>query len=348
MNIAENIQQKAAEIAMQKQAEQVEAQPVAKKVEEVKTETPKEEVVTPTPAPEKKVIKTVFGDREIGVSDEQEVETSEQFFERVSKLAGREVKTYKEAISVMNDPNKVSKEELEQARLETDEYKLFFQTMPDDLKIINAAYYQKKDYKEEIKNIVKGSVYTKPSSDMKKEELIVLHNPEYTKEDLEDLEEREINALYKASKVLHDTEYNKIKEKTKAIETMQLDAAKKFTKSIDTAITNLKKEMPNLEADKLADVENTLRQGFQLMEDGQYKPNAAIDIAMAKFGKNFIESVFEQTVKENQRKIEQAKSNAVEEVLKEKTNDNLKMKSASQPPKNAVEEIKKESFPYFK
>ncbi len=368
MNIAANIDKKAAEMIKQKseatnkEAPKEETPKEETKQEQPKVETPKEEIPkgeqpkeepkkeTPKEEqPKKKVIKTVFGDREIDAEDESPaIETPEQFFESISKKTGKEIKSYEEIFGILDDPNKVAKEDLEKAMLEVDEYKLFLQGMPPDLKAIIAAYHHKQDYKAEMQNLTKGNIFTKPSKDIDKEELILLHNPEYSKEELDDLEDREKNALHKAARAVHDSEYNKIQDKAKAVENMQLDAAKKFTKSIDKTLQHLKKEMPNIDPKELQDVESTLKKGYSFIEDGQYKETAAVEIAMAKYGKNYINSVFEQAAKDNQRKIEQAKSNAVEQVIKEKTNDNIKTKSAAIPPKNAKEEIKKQSFPWLK
>ena len=317
------------------------------KAEEPKTEEPDKKDVDEAPKKEKKIISTPFGDKEVDISEPEKIETMEQLLAEASKEVGTEIKTHEDLLAAIREMKSFPREDYEKAQQEVEEWRMYFNGMPDDLKVVNSTYYKKGDYRKEMEGMLKDNIYLKPSSDFEKQELVLMYNSDVSKDDFEEMDERSINALYKAAKSEHDLRHNEIKTKAKEIENIQLETAKNFSKSIDKTLNFLKAKMPKLEAEKLKAVKNDLQKGFSLIDNNQYKEDAAYRIALAKYGEDIVNSVIEQAVKDNQRKIEQEKSKAVEEVIKEKTNDSLKTKSASTPAQNIVEGIKKSSFPFL-
>ena len=275
------------------------------------------------------------------------IDTPEKFFDKLKKETGAEVKAFEDVFKILNDPNKVPKQKLDDAELRVKEYDVFFSTMPDDLKAVIADYYNKADYKQTMTKVVGKVDYSKPVTTYKDEDLIVMYNPEITQDDFEDMSEREKNSLYKAAKTLYEKEHNDIIEKAEKTKQMQFDSAKKYVESIEASVEELKKQMPNLGADKTEKIRQQMLQGYSLFENNAYRKDAAYRIAMAEHGKDIVQSIIDEAAKITQRKIEQSKTEINEEMLKTKTNDKIKTTSKELPPPDAVEEIRRNEMPFL-
>lgn len=319
----------------------VEQNPKTPDVEQ-KSETPQE--------PQGKVIKSVFGDFAIGKEEKPEViDTPEKFFERMKKETGREdIDAFDKVFQILNDPNKVPKSQLEEAEQKVIEYDQFFSNMPTELHAVIADYFQQKDYKETMKKVVGKVDYSKPATAYTQEQLILMYNPDETNETIEDMTEREIKALYKAAEIEYSKEHNALKEKAEIAKKIEFDNAKKFVSSIDASVEHLKKQMPNLGTDKIKDITDKMKKGYTLFDGVQYRPDAAYRIALAEYGKDFVQQIIDETVKITQRQVEQAKSKTNEEILKEKTNDALTKSSKELPPQNPEEEVRRTHLPFLK
>ena len=327
---------------------------VETKVEETKVETKEEvknvEVKTEDiRQTEEKVepftIKSAFGDTVIGETKvDDKVETPEQFFSRISKDTGTEIKAFDDVFRIINE--KVPKTQYEQAVAEKMEYEQFLSTLPDDISAVMLEYYKKGDYKSVMKSLTSGTDYTKPVSDYDEDTLIKMYNADMDEEDITDMDEKPKKALYRAAKAQYEAQHKALKAKQEDFSKIKLEGGKKLIQSIDKSIDMLKKKLPNLQEDKINKVREKMMKGYTLADENGYYEDAATRIALAEHGHDIFQEIIDQTVKMNQRKIEQEKSKTKEELLKEKYNDDLKKSSAVEPPKNAAEEIGK-SLPFL-
>lgn len=312
------------------------------KVETPKTETTKED-------DKQKVIKSVFGDFAIGQKEETEtIDTQGKFFDKLKKETGMEIKAFDDVFKLINDPNKVSKDKLEQVELQVKEYDTFFSSMPTDLHAIISDYYNQKDYKETMKKMIGSVDFSKPVSSYTNEQLILMYNPDISEDEISDMTEREASALYKAAKIEYEKEHKEIINKAEQAKKIQFESAKQYVSSIDASIEQLKEQMPNLGKDKIEQIKQKMIQGYSLYDKNVYRQDAAYRIAMAEYGKDFVQQIIDEAAKIIQRKIEQAQSQTKEALLKEKTNDALHKTSRELPPADATEQVRTESMPFLK
>lgn len=319
----------------------------------VKTETKSEEIKKPEekveekPIKEKKIIRSVYGEHVIETDDPETIDTPEKFFEIVKKKTGQQVTAYDDILKIIEGSDKVSKTDYEKTKIELEEYETFLKTLPTEVSAILSDVYNKRDYRETLKKIVGQVDYSKPVSAYTKEELILLNNPDMGKDEVEELDEKVVNTLYKAAKSVYEIEHSKINAKAEEMKNAKFDNAKKFYSSIETAMEKLTKDMPNLSETQKKSVKEKMLTGYNLFDGMKYREDAGIKIAHAEFGRDFIQEVINNSAKQTQRKIEQEKSNLKEEMLKEKNNDDLRKSSVVLPQQNIAEALQKD-VPFLK
>lgn len=296
---------------------------------------------------EKKIIKSVYGDHIIDDTEMESIDTPEKFFEIVKKKTGQQVSAYDDILKIIEGTDKVSKTDYEKTKIELEEYETFLKMLPTEVSAILSDVYNKRDYRETLKKIVGQVDYSKPVSSYTKEELILINNPDMDKDEIEELDEKVINTLYKAAKSVYEIENNKINAKAEEMKNAKFDSAKKFYTSIETAMEKLAKDMPNLSETQKKSVKEKMLTGYSLFDGNKYRDDAAIKIAHAEYGRDFIQDVINNSAMQTQRKIEQEKSKLKEEILKEKNNDDLRKSSVVLPQSNIVEALQKD-VPFLK
>lgn len=321
--------------------------------------TPLKDAVPPvdaTPQPPVKVetkteiveFKTPYGNTTVGEAPNP-VDTPDAFFEIMTKQAGKPVKTYKEAIAILNDPSKVSIEKVQEAELRVGEYDKFFRGLSPEISALIDDEYNHRDIKETMKKFVGKIDYSKPVTAYTETDLILLNN-DYTSEELEELEDLDpkvIKSLASAAKATYAIEHNAIIKKGDAIKTKEFDGAAKYLKSIGKSIDHLKKEMPNLEPDKIQNIEQKMKEGYSFWKDGQYTVEAAFKIANAEYGKDIVQSVIDQQIQMAQKQVTQAISKTNEQHVATANNDTLAKASVPVPQGDPKEKIKKQSFGFL-
>ena len=315
-------------------------------VETKATDTPPVETPPVEAKPDIVEFITPYGNTKVG-DEPKPIETPDAFFEIMTKQAGKPVKTYEEAMAILNDPNKVSIEKVQEAEQKVMEYDTFFRNLPTEISALIQDSYNGKDIKETMKKFVGAIDYSKPVTAYTDNDLILLTNKDYTEAELEDLEPKVIKSLANAAKATYANEHNAIITKEKELKTKEFDGAAKYLKSIDKSIERLKKEMPNLEPEKIQKIKQQMKEGYSFWKDGQYTEEAAYKIANAEYGKDIVQSVIDQQIKINQKHTNQAVSKANEQHVATANNDSLKKASAVVPQGDPVDKIKNESFPYF-
>lgn len=178
----------------------------------------------------------------------------------------------------------------EDVRLAMD-YKAFFETqLPPDLKALNIAFLEKKDYREMMKS------YSSPGIDLSRKfseypdayPIIARYSPDITKEDFDDMDEAPKKAVVNAAKQAYNIEFESHVQLAKDFESKQKQRVDGLFKSVDVTMQNVKTKFPDLDKKRLRDIEKKLV-NFEFSRDlmtpeGNYKPEAGVKVAFATFG----------------------------------------------------------------
>lgn len=251
--------------------------------------------------------------------------TPESFFETVSKKYGFEVKSFDEALGKFKE-FKETKTKLGEVESEATQYKNLVAAMPMDLQAIFADHLNGKDYHQTMKNLVGSNIdITKDVSHYPKEKLVMLYNSDITQEEYEEMDERTISRLYSAAVKSYEYDKKQYADQAKAFETQQKDAARLVMQSTDNSIAKLREVFPDMKKTQIDNIANKMKTNYLsslIDEKGTWREDAAVKIALSEYGMDVINQMKEQLVKEMQKQVKLAKSDAVAEIVKEKFNDN--------------------------
>jgi hypothetical protein len=291
---------------------------------------------------------------ETPVIDVEKVETSEQLFEMVSKRYGFEVKSNEDILGVIGKVNQYKEYE---SKYEEEAFKASrlidaFNSMPPEIASVLDAYYNNKDYKSVLKQVATSGVdYSKSPESYSKIDIIKMYN-NISEEDLADMDDKAVSALYESSKKLYNTERDIQATKSKEIADMQMRSVNSLKSSISDSVNHLKSEFPDIGKKYIDNVEKIMKTNLyyaasMVNEDGTWKKDAAMKIAMAEYGADVIKSSGEKFNKELARQVELIKSQTREQLLREKFNDNPPQDSHSGGGVTAHDAIIK-SMPFLK
>lgn len=277
-------------------------------------------------------------------------ETGDQLFERISKQYGFDVKNTDDIMAAFGELKEV-KQKFEESDVKNKDYESVFAAIPPDVKAVLADVFNGGDYRNTMKQIATSQLdYTKDASAYSKDDMIIMYNADMTVEDLEDLDDKNKDRLYNAAVKMYNTDKNGYMTKALEFDTKQKESAQKLMVSINESVDYLREQFPGLKKEYLDNIQNKVMKSNYatqlLKEDGTWKKDAAVKIAMAEYGSVVIEQMKKQLELEMAKNVKLAKSEAKEEIVKEMLNDTPDKGSHSTSTTSLRDEIKK-SLPFL-
>jgi hypothetical protein len=259
---------------------------------------------------------------------EGDITDEKSFIDMVNKKFNLNATTFKDTISLFEKAKRVDaiEEELTMSQKKDSEMQMLFDKLPDELRAGINAWAEGKDYKSFLKETLLGIDYSKPSTAYGKDELIRYYNPDLTEEDMDDMSEREKKALYQTASLQHDNKHNEIKSSTVTIAQEAKENAVKFLGSVKQSTEHLKTKYQNINKDEITKIEQKMKTNIGdifFNADNTYKEDAAKKIYFAEHGEQIVSELISKLQEEAKRKINKAKSTAMEEVAATLTNDKL-------------------------
>jgi hypothetical protein len=243
------------------------------------------------------------------------------------------------------------KQKFEESDVKNKDYESVFAAIPPDVKAVLADVFNGGDYRNTMKQISTSQLdYTKDASAYSKDDMITMYNADMTVEDLEDLDDKNKDRLYNAAVKMYNADKNGYMAKAVEFETKQKESAQKLMTSITESVSYLKEQFPGLKKEYLDNIQNKVMKSNYatqlLKEDGTWKKDAAVKIAMAEYGSVVIEQMRKQLEAEMAKNVKLAKSEAKEEIVKDMLNDSPDKGSHSTSNTSIRDEIKK-SMPFL-
>lgn len=187
---------------------------------------------------------------------------------------------------------------LEKITKEKDNAIAVFENLPADLLEDVKAHYRGEDYREAREKTPKLD-FSKPAEKQDLKKLVNAYFPgEFKEEDFDsDEKSKELAIAEKAS----IKQYNTDKATREQRATQEIEKAATRTKaykaSVNSSVEALKKDFPDMTADVISDIKETLSSGSLVSiffnNDGTAKPNSAKMLALAQHGEYFIGQLME-------------------------------------------------------
>lgn len=291
-------------------------------------------------------------EQEVEPTEQQTPQTPEAIIEFFKKK-GFNLNTPEDIDPILNKAKEfdVKNEELEQTNNQYNSLKSLLATLPIEIATILSDFVNNKNYKETIASLATNTVdYSIPAKSYDKTELIKAYNPELAIEDIEELDTKTINSLYKNASIIHDAQREKMERESKATINSQVEVANNLHVSIDENLTQIKTKYPDIKATELSKIKEMMKTGLNahiIDEHGRYKPNAHELIMFGTHGMEIIEKLKENLEKEYKRKINAEKSKVYEEVVLENLNDNIRKSASSGTSTKSMEQSIKDALPPF-
>lgn len=252
------------------------------------------------------------------------IETPESFFDKIATQYGFSVKSFDDALGLMGKL-KETEAKVEEYDVKTSNYENLLATIPEDIKMVMMDAFEGKNYHDTMRQITGSQInYTKPAESYKKETLIQMYNSDITTEELEDMDEKSVDRLYNLSVKQYNAERKEVSDRAAAFDIKQKESAKLVLTSIDNSINKLKEKYPEIKKTYVDDIRKKMKTNYAaelLNEQNVWKEDAAIKIAMAEYGSVLMDNLRKQLETEMAKNVKLAKSEAREEVIKEKLND---------------------------
>lgn len=277
-------------------------------------------------------------------------ETGDQLFDRISKQYGFNISNNDDIMAAFGELKEV-KQKYEESDVKNKDYESVFAAIPLDVKAVLADVFNGSDYRKTMKDIATSQLdYTKDASAYSKDDMITMYNADMTVEDLEDLDDKNKDRLYNAAVKMYNADKSGYMAKAVEFDTKQKESAQKLMTSINESVGYLKEQFPGLKKEYLDNIQNKVMKSNYatqlLKEDGTWKKDAAVKIAMAEYGSVVIEQMRKQLEAEMAKNVKLAKSEAKEEIVKEMLNDTPDKGSHSTSTTSLRDEIKK-SLPFL-
>lgn len=211
--------------------------------------------------------------------------------------------------------------------LEGNNYKQFFNILPEDLRRLVVDYGSNQDYKQTIKQLygVGGVDYSKSWGDYEdKFSMISKYNPELSQEDWEEMDSKTQKTVENLAKKNYETERTAFNESAKQREELfvqqRREFAQKFEKSIEDSIARLKKDVPDMNEKRVNDVRTKMYQNpfvEMVNTDGTYKEDAATKIAFAYHGQETMSQVIQKMTQMANEQVMKAAKDASQGPLED-------------------------------
>jgi hypothetical protein len=301
------------------------------------------------PKVEPVVVDTPLGKKIFGQEDKGGVVLST--FEDVqgfAKALGIEVKDVNDFQSLLKDYDalKTKLNEASISKVKLDNYERTLKSLPTEVTTIVEAAMNNKDYNQVIQAIAQRGLFNfnNPFDAYNEKEMISHYsNKRFTKDEFDEMEEANYQALRDMAKTRYETEQIRYKH---SIDEQQRTAAlnqQNFNNSVEASLIKLKEIYPGMDVSKIQRVRSIMTAELHstlFNPDNTYKADAAERIAMQEFGKEVIASQ-ENTIGDLVRKYTaQGASQAVEKILLGSDGRQLQG-SAQAPAGNVLETVVK-------
>ena len=264
-------------------------------VPEVQKETAGQPVVQPSIE-----IKTPLGTKKFGDTGGP-VLSSFADVQTYAKEQGFELKSpddIRQLISTVNDL-KTKAEAVPKLESALNSYKSQIGGLPPEIFNLIEVAASGKDYKSVLKDLAAGvSIdFTKPYSDHNSLNLIRQYvQPNLTQDQFDELTDINKDTMHNLAKVKYEGDKIKWEQATRD-RTVEKEAyTQKYSQSMEVALTNLKREFPDLSQEAIKVVADRMAYGVKeslFNEDNTYRPDAGVKIAMQEFGKEALSTAYQ-------------------------------------------------------
>ena len=277
---------------------------------------PEEKKVETTDATkvEEKVIKTPLGDVKVEAQPEKNdsvdfltefgFKSKEEFTERMNKL------------KELEENERLIKDNVRNKQIVDLVGKL-----PPDIRSIVNAWDNGEDYHNVAKAMfVDGIDLTQSVDKIDEFKLISHYNPDVTKEDWEDMEDKPKDVLLKASKRAFETDSQHYAKLVEQSNNKHQEYADKVVASVEKSMKQLEQDFPNLNSKQKKEIELRLYENPVadiITKEGVYTDDAASKLAWQLYGKQ----TNEQIIKEMQGKI----YGEIEKGVKQRVSEELEL-----------------------
>lgn len=311
------------------------AGPVApnKPIEPVKPKV--EPVVVDTPLGKK-----IFGQEEKGGVVLSTFEDVQGF----AKALGIEVKDVNDFQPLLKDYDALKSKvnEASTFKAKVDNYERTLKSLPTEVTMIVEAAMNNKDYNQVIQAIAQRGLFNFNNSfEAYNEKEMINHysNKRFTKDEFDEMEEANYQALRDMARTRYETEQIRYKHSTEEQQRTTALNQQNFNNSVEVSLIKLKEIYPGMDVSKIQRVRNIMTAELHstlFNPDNTYKVDAAERIAMQEFGKEVIASQ-EMTIGDLVKKYTaQGASQATEKILL--GSDGRQIQGSSQAPAgNALE-----------
>lgn len=312
--------------------------PTVEKKEEPKVEAKAEE--TKEEVKDENIVETALG--------KIKVENTEDKYKTFIEKTGVTIKSDDDIISYINRAKEAEERESELIKSKKlgDDFKVFFETAPEDIKQMLIAYANNQDYRSVGKTVFGNSIdYNKSWSEYDDKDKLIKKYGDLTDDELDDMDEKSRNIIEKSAKNAYELERNNVIAGNKKFLDNQTKLAENINQSIRKSIQKLQERFPEMSKSRIKEIEKKMySQPFNDMfnEDRTYKEEAAIKIAMANYGVETIDSI-QNTITaklqaDNDKIIKQRVSEELELIAKGR-NDTVKGGGSDSGSKTAQEKI---------
>lgn len=299
------------------------------------------------------VIDTIF--KKINISKGNEdvkvgIESPDDFFARIQKDYNIKVNTFDDMFGVL-DKVKATEDKYKEVSGKASDYEQIFGNLPVEIKSAISDYYENRDYKKTLKSVIDSGIdYNKDVNSYQKDQLIKIYNSDITDDELEDMEETIKDRLYKLSSETYKRDQSDYVNKSNEFIKNRDASAKMFMSSIDESVSELKSKFPDFDEKNINSVREMMKSNYLSLlfnENGTYKKDAALKVAMAEYGLSAIDKMQEQLEKRYSKKVKDIVSTEREKILTERLNDNITKENHGDNGVTSKEAIVK-SMPFLK
>jgi len=284
-----------------------------------KVEMPTKEASPPAAEAKTEVIETPLMKVELKPDD---------IFKKLSAETGFTFEKEEDVINTFKKLKDFETREKEYAEKSIDgqNYKSFFNTLPEDIKRIVVAYGSGENYQDVIKQQygLGGVDLSKPWGEHEDKSPLIERYTETSKDDFDELDEKQQKVIERAAKSAYEKDRNNFVEgnarKKQELEARLNTYADSLRQSVDKTIAKLKTDFPDMPESKVNEVRNLLY-GKPLQEiyddTGVYKEDAATKIALANYGQETIAQIMNKMDAKARTEVEEARKTATQGKLEE-------------------------------
>jgi len=293
---------------------------------EAKTEADKPKEEKPEKEDGEKDLITVgtkFGNKTYGEEKKEKVEydENEKFYATLIKESGLKG-TPEEVIGVIKKNIDLASK-FDEYEKENNEYKVFFEGMPDDIRAINTAYASNDNYRELLKKYSATTLdYNKDLASYSDKQIVEAYNDKLPiKIDLDEWDDLEESTKLNASALAKEyfkAEKLEIKNYTKEQEKKNDNYLQKRNNSIEKAINAYAKEDDSFSTDQQKEIKGIMAKdltGLFFNDDGTFKEDAAKRLKYALYGEEALKEYDTKLSLAVKKATKKANSTAREEII---------------------------------